>query len=339
MAYEELHVVGEELLGYKAGEGVDTADKMASWLDQQPPLVVATTCISYPPNIEELVQKSIANTPVKIDEWMTKDLVDELKLVRPDTLDIDSDGNRDVNALEAKCESFFYLNRHFCNARQLEAALHVFSNLWGFTIARYGMGLFCHYAPPKQKKELVENVEINVKSRKCEESAKEKMRCPFSIKFSYVTTRKKNSIPDWMFNSDGQIKHPDSCYPVKITCSSCIHSCSPGVASQRFAMKRSGCRQIDIESLGEMVHFVREAGGIDNRMLRNLLRNLVPNHVALTDQYLRNFRTRLMKFVLDPSSISKRNHDIEQLIEGRELAANETTTFDEALLWARRSQQ
>jgi hypothetical protein len=137
MAKEELHVVGEELLGYKDREGVDTADKMASWLDQQPPLVVATTCI-IPPNIEELVQRSIANTPVKIDEWMTKDLVDELKLVRPDTLDIKSDGNRDVNALEAKCESFFHLNRHFCNAHQLEAALHVFSNLWALLLHAMG---------------------------------------------------------------------------------------------------------------------------------------------------------------------------------------------------------
>ena len=114
-----------------------------------------STAVSFPQNMEQLIEHSIAETPITNRHWITDDLLNELKKLRPDpTIDISSDGNRDAATLAKKCESFFYIHQGFCSVRQPEATLQEFSNLWGFTCSRYGMCFVCHYAPPRQKKEL-----------------------------------------------------------------------------------------------------------------------------------------------------------------------------------------
>ena len=292
--------------------------------------------VSVPQNMEQLIAHSISDTPISNRQWITDDLFDELNKLRPDpTTDISPDGNRDAAALATKCESFFYSDRRFCSVRQLEATLQEFSNLWGFKCSRYGMSFKCHYAPP-QKKESKCSAQVavvdgkNTKPRTTIESVKEKVQCPFIIKCNHVTIKK--TLPDWMFNSDGSIKHTD-CYPVKIT--SCIyeHLCSPGVESQRYAMKRSGHGTLNIDLLQEMINILRDAGGtLENRILRSMLKNVLPSHVALTDQYLRNFKNRMMRFVMDPSLIERRKQEIERLIDGQEVAADEKSTFDEGVM-------
>ena len=284
--------------------------------------------ISFPPNMEELIEHSIAETLIRNRLWITNALMNELKQLRPEpTTDIYPDGNRDAATLAKKCESFFYVNRHFCSIRQLEATLQEFSNLWGFTCSRYGMRFVCHYAATRQKKESQSSTTIAIvdgnssKPRTTIESVKEKIQCPFIIKFGNITAKK--ILQEWMFDSDGNIKHND-CYPVKIT--NCIydHTCSPGVESQRYAMKKSGSGTMNIELLQDMLNLLRDAGGtLENRLLRSMLKNVLPGHIALTDQYLRNFKNRLMRFVMDPSFILKRKQEIDRLIDGQEIAADE----------------
>jgi len=282
--------------------------------------------LSYPDNVEELIRKSIAKSPRMGSEWLTNDLKVEIKNLRPDDTDIDLDGNRNVAKAAINCESFFSLHRHFCSQRQLEAALQEFGSSWGFTCARHGMSFRCHFSAPQKEHTKVDDPN---RQREVSNSAKVQIKCPFSIKFAYI--RSRASCPDWAFSPDGVIRHSD-CYPVKITWCCYEHKCTPGVLSQRYALKRSGSGQLHIERLGEMINLLRDAGDIDNRMLRNLLQHFVPSHTALTDQYLRNFKSRLMNFVMDPSLISKRKHDIEKLMEGEELAANEVTKFDEGVM-------
>ena len=125
---------------------------------------------------------------------------------------------------------------------------------------------------------------------------KEKIQCPFTIKFNHITAKK--SLQEWMFDSDGKIKHTD-CYPVKIT--TCIygHTCRPGIESQRYAMKRSGNGTLNIEVLQDMINLLRDAGGtLENILLPSMLKNVLPSYLALTDQYLRNFKNRLMRYCM-----------------------------------------
>ena len=90
----------------------------------------------------------------------------------------------------------------------------------------------------------------------------EKIKSPFTIKFNYITAKKL--LQEWMFTSGGKIKHTD-CYPVKITIYS--HTCSPGVESQRYAMKQSGSSTLDIEVLQDMINLLHDAGGtLENRL-------------------------------------------------------------------------
>jgi hypothetical protein len=134
-------------------------------------------------------------------------------------------------------QELLLFDRQFCSVRQLEATLHEFRNLWGFTCSHYGMSFVCHYAHPRQKKEPLCRTLIDDKSTKQRdtiESVKEKVQCPFTVKFNHIMAKK--SLQEWMFDCDGKIKHTD-CYPVKITACNYNHTCSPGVESQRYAMK------------------------------------------------------------------------------------------------------
>jgi hypothetical protein len=98
-------------------------------------------------------------------------------------------------------------------------------------------------------------------------------------------------------------------------------------------MKRGGRGTLNIDLLQEMINLLRDAGGtLENRILRSMLKNVLPSHVALTDQYLRNFKNRMMRFVMDPSLIERRKHEIERLIDGQEVAADEKSTFDEGVM-------
>jgi hypothetical protein len=77
---------------------------------------------------------------------------------------------------------------------------------------------------------------------------------------------------------------------------------------------------------------MRDAGDLDNKILRNLLHGIVPTHISTTDQYLRNFRRRIMKFVMDPNLVEKREQDLHNMLEGHDFAANEITKFDEGVM-------
>ncbi len=98
-------------------------------------------------------------------------------------------------------------------------------------------------------------------------------------------------------------------------------------------MKQSGSGTLNIEVLLDMINLLCDAGGtLENRLLRSMLKNVLPGHLALTDQYLRNFKNRLMRFVMDPSLMLNRKQEIERLIDGQEIAADEVSTFDEGVM-------
>ena len=79
--------------------------------------------------MSKLVQKSIANLPrTTMSEWLTADLKEEIRLLRPVEGDIDADGNRNATRAAVNCGCFFHMQRYFCSQHQLEAALHEFSS-------------------------------------------------------------------------------------------------------------------------------------------------------------------------------------------------------------------
>ncbi len=243
--------------------------------------------------------------------------------------DIEPDGYRNVDSLCSNCERLFPVDRRFCSVCQLEAALHKFSNSWGFTSSRYGKEYFCHYASRKVNEGLISTTTSTKTSRGVIKSAKDKTNCPFFIRFS--VNKRQSILPHWALTPDGQLRHSDCC-PVIITANCFRHTCSPGALSQRYAIKKSGRAQPHRDKLLGIINLMRDAGDLDNKILRNLLHGIVPTHISTTDQYLRNFQRRIMKFVMDPNLIEKREQDLHNMLEGHDFAANEITKFDEGVM-------
>jgi hypothetical protein len=64
-------------------------------------------------------------------------------------------------------------------------------------------------------------------------------------------------------------------------------------------MKQSGSGTLNIEVLLDMINLLRDAGGtLENILLPSMLKNVLPSYLALTDQYLRNFKNRLMRYCM-----------------------------------------
>ena len=164
----------------------------------------------YPEKIEQLVNNSIANVPSLRRDWMTEELNNEVKELCPKESDIDQDGYRDVDSLFSSCEQLFPVDRRFCSVRQLEAAIHEFSNSWGFTSSRYGKDYLCHYAIRKAADRQISMTTTSTKkTRSLATSVKDKTNCPFFIRFS--VNKRRSLLPHWALGPEGKLRHSDCC--------------------------------------------------------------------------------------------------------------------------------
>ena len=116
--------------------------------------------------------------------------------------------------------------------------------------------------------------------------------------------------------------------PIRISSSSndYLHSCGLSTISQRKAIQSSGRSQPDVEGMKQVILLLRDSH-LDNRALRNYLRQSVHTFTDMNDQWLRNFRKKTLKFVLDPK-LEFGHKDLPYLKNSRINAANENIILD-----------
>ena len=116
--------------------------------------------------------------------------------------------------------------------------------------------------------------------------------------------------------------------PIRITSNKddYLHSCGLSTLSQRKAITSSGWSQPDIDGMRQIIILLRDSY-LDNRALRNYLRNSVHSFTDLSDQWLRNFRKKINKFIVDPT-LEFKKQDLPYLTHGSMSAANENIILD-----------
>jgi hypothetical protein len=275
---------------------------------------------SIPTNMEVLLaQKSRGK------DWLTPQLMNELKDANPKPSHIDSLGQRNAESLAHHCNELFFTGRVFCSFNQLAAMLTEFSKAWGFEVARDGMCFKCHFAATKQNKKSVVSPS---KQRKSAPSAKESIQCPFIIRFAndermtpenhYIMT--KNNIRKVISGAH---------YFVKITSHDFSHTCNPSAQSQRYAKSKSGKEAYHLDDVQDVLDLMLEFGGVENKMLRALLKARLPHHINIDDQFLRNFKQRALRIMYNQNDASQgTGHEVKKLLHGNTIAANECIKFD-----------
>ena len=135
--------------------------------------------------------------------------------------------------------------------------------------------------------------------------------CAFKVRFNYL---RKDS------------KGMKGCIKVTSSQADYNHSCGLSTITQRIAIQRSGCSQPDIDGMRQVICLLRDSY-LDNRALRGYLQKSVHSFTDLTDQWLRNFRKKVLKYVIDPNLEFGKN-DLPYLQHERTNLANESIVLD-----------
>jgi hypothetical protein len=251
---------------------------------------------------------------VKDHDYLCDELNQEIDRAVPLDSDIDREGKRNVERLSIEFNKIFRVGRCFLNFYQLLQMVRRFADVWGFDVASEGYSVKCCYAPVAKKKKpsTVDTPE----KRKHDMSIKESVQCTFHVKTSPVQKEGKSKAPT---------SRPELL--VRITAVNADHKCSPGILSQRIVKYKNGSLRPDLLKLGPLLQVIKAAPQ-SNAQLRELLTNfnIVPNHLHLGHNWLRNFRARVNLFELD---------NVEPLSDwesmGRPLAADEVSLFDSTM--------
>jgi hypothetical protein len=215
---------------------------------------------------------------IKGKDWLTPQLINELKDANPKPSHIDSLGQRNAEYLAHHCNQLFFTGRVFCSFNQLAAMLTEFSKAWGFEVARDGMCFKCHFAATKQNKKSVVSPS---KQRKSAPSAKESIQCPFIIRFA--NDERMTPENHYMTKNNNRQVISGAHYFVKITSHDFRHTCNPSAQSQRYAKSKSGKEAYHLDDVQDVLDLMLEFGGVENKMLRALLKARLPHHINIDD--------------------------------------------------------
>ena len=120
----------------------------------------------YPPNVfkEELSKKN----------WVTDELLEEIRQCAPSTTDIDStrDNLRDKVAHERATKRLFPKGQIFASHVQLFQVAKQFGSLWAFQVTRSGCAIKCHFVKPTYQSR-------SKGLRHTDKSMKRSVSCPF----------------------------------------------------------------------------------------------------------------------------------------------------------------
>ena len=96
--------------------------------------------------------------------------------------------------------------------------------------------------------------------------------------------------------------------------------------TQRIAIQKSGWSQPDIDGMKQVICLMRDTYLV-NRALQSYLRKSVHSFTDMTDQFLRNFRSKISKWIIDPS-LDFGKKDLPYLQHSTTNLANDTIILD-----------
>ena len=91
--------------------------------------------------------------------------------------------------------------------------------------------------------------------------------------------------------------------------------------------RKSGREQYALDDVQDVLDLMVEFGDLDIIMLRALLKTRLPHHVSLDDQFIRNFKARALRIILNPN-LGAAEKEVTKLMNGDNVAANEVIEFD-----------
>jgi len=251
--------------------------------------------------------------------WLTKEMEKELEGLRPKPEHINSTGAVDKDALHDAASKFFYIHRKFCNFAQFHQAVAAFSSPWGFDVSREGMQLKCKCAKPHKKPK----VSMVSPSKQRERMTSLKIiECPFKLNVSSTKTEKsirKGNAP------------PRFCVPVKISSHELKHTCTPS-KEQQILVRKAGGDYVMAEKVAEIAETL-QLGQISTTALRAMLKEHLPDDVALTSTDIHNFRVRCKIFLRTAHDRASRKSQAERMMKfkGLDRAEHEIIAKDDQL--------
>ena len=245
----------------------------------------------------------------KFDNYVTDSLIEEMSQYYPARDDISRDPTtNDIimnkESFSIKFQSMFPEGRIFINFLQLRKACIEFFKHWNLLVKATGKSIRCSYShtPNKKKSDMGDDSTCNTSKR---QSTSSLVQCPFHVKWTLVDHK-------------SPIRH-DIFYKVKVSTLACLdHSCMMSHMSYTHALKKTnGHSKIDLDSVNTAVSMLKMYPSMPAKMLRPLLKNVLPCTTCIDSKLIDNFRRRVaLHHAKNPS------HDVVTMDESRQLVRN-----------------
>ena len=252
-------------------------------------------------------------TNIQEKNWLCKSLLEEIDQYTPARDDVDRiNGKRNEDEFAKQCATMFPTGRVFASKRQLSQTLQKFLQHWCGSFTDTGASFKCSFAKSTKKKTSLEDVTKETIRKR--ESQKEKVQCPFVIRFNFINKPKKKE--------DGL---DQEFYLVKITSCHYNHNHEISPVYLRTVLKSSG-KLVDINSqkLCFLLEMIFHEPNKSTKEIRPHLQNILPEFVGIDSQFISNFLQRAKKYLVEngpPSYLDKKT--MSKLTSSKKLTAED----------------
>ena len=247
-------------------------------------------------------------------EWLTESLMEEIIDHSPSssdglTNDQDFNSKKYSDAFEKHCRALFPKGRRFANYKQLDEFLTLFLESWKIRKFRQGFVFKCFYSPNSKKRKA--GCLFRNESEQNDSSIKEKVNCPFVIRFSMPGIKKKLKPPIF--------------HVVRITFVNPSHLCQFSPQSYNVAKRKStSIKKIELSALSVVIQCIKVNPHLPSNHLRSLLASCLPLETSLSSDYVRNFRKRCNLYIA--SNVC--NEELDLSISNKLLSSDDVSSFE-----------
>lgn len=280
----------------------------------------------YIPDFIETYQQlhlSVEEEKAKLQSqnWLSESLVHEITSYFPQDTDIDrNDGNkRNPDAFSHKVGSMFPVGRIFASSKQLDQAAEMLLSNWGVKKVHNAKSIRCFFslATTAAKEKHIDAT----KRREKGETLKNKYKCPFIIRYSFI---------GYTHNKDTRL--PTIFYQVKITQVNLSHTCELSTNSHRVAIQKSGYQQPNLDGMNDIMSLLREKPTLSSETLRPLLLKYLPTYYSIDAKFIGNFRKRAQYHLIQHGDRELCMNDVQRLSSRKPLASDELLLSDDPML-------
>ena len=247
--------------------------------DAGPP--IDTTIVYFPEafasRISEMSLEELNNST-----WMTPELQHQLCMLMPQGSEIADGNGRSNSVVQANLAKMFPIGRQFASVKQLAECVTEFGDQWCFCISHSSKKFACTYGRKTSGKRP---------PNKNGETLKDQVDCPFFIGYNLVAYPRA---------ARGQNGPPSLRFRCKVTSANYEHSCDLDPTGYRVAMKIAKRTLPKPTDAMPVVMLLRRTPHADNKVLRAVIRDVVPAHICLDCKYLARVRRAVFRYNLQP---------------------------------------